>query len=195
MRSPIIKPLADRGLILEFDEGPSTELTRMMSGLCTKLLGIEGVIDAAPGHRTSLIEVQPERRSEVMRLIPELIAEAEPHPGILYNVELLYDGPDLEWSLDALKVTLDDLVDLHSGRVYDVRLLGSPGFVYLSEVHPRIALPRKPAPDAVQAGAVGIGGRQTGIYGRDRPGGWRILASVESIPRLHPGDRVRFLPR
>jgi allophanate hydrolase subunit 1 len=77
-----------------------------------------------------------------------------------------------------------------------VRLLGSPGFVYLSDVAADIAVPRLGEPrKAVPAGSVGIGGTQTGIYARPRPGGWRIIARAPDLPQMIPGDRVRFVPR
>jgi KipI family sensor histidine kinase inhibitor len=62
---------------------------------------------------------------------------------------------------------------------------------------PRRASPRKEIP----AGAVAIGGRQTGIYPRKSPGGWNIIGRTPLLlfdvarkpPALfHPGDRVRF---
>lgn len=51
------------------------------------------------------------------------------------------------------------------------------------------------------AGAVGIGGNQTGVYPLTSPGGWQIIGHTEralfdpaaSPPALlAPGDRVRF---
>ena len=64
---------------------------------------------------------------------------------------------------------------------------------------PRLEKPRVSVP----AGSVGIGGRQTGVYSVDSPGGWRLIGRT-SVPLYDPrrdppallsaGDRVRFLP-
>jgi len=58
------------------------------------------------------------------------------------------------------------------------------------------------AEGAVPAGAVGIGGEQTGIYPAVLPGGWHLIGRTEvalfdplaaSPTLLRPGDRVRFV--
>jgi inhibitor of KinA len=54
---------------------------------------------------------------------------------------------------------------------------------------PRLDVPR----EKVAQGSVGIGGKQTGIYGRSRPGGWRLIGAVTVIPDIMPGDRIRFV--
>jgi KipI family sensor histidine kinase inhibitor len=65
-------------------------------------------------------------------------------------------------------------------------------------------MPRRDSPRlAVPAGSVGIGGKQTGIYPIESPGGWRIIGRT-SLQLFQPerdpptllqlGDRVRFVP-
>jgi inhibitor of KinA len=65
-----------------------------------------------------------------------------------------------------------------------------------------IATPRRSTPrTSVPAGAVGIGGRQTGVYPLVSPGGWNLIGrtpvAVFDIARepatlVATGDRVRF---
>ena len=64
---------------------------------------------------------------------------------------------------------------------------------------PRLSTPRQ----RVEAGSVGIGGTQAGIYPRSGPGGWRIIGRTDAVlfdpardppSLLAPGDRVRFVP-
>jgi inhibitor of KinA len=79
-----------------------------------------------------------------------------------------------------------------------------PGFAYLGGLDPRIATPRRNSPrKAVPAGAVGIGGQQTGVYPTVSPGGWNLIGrtprAIFDIARDEPsllamGDRVRFRP-
>ena len=76
------------------------------------------------------------------------------------------------------------------------------GFPYLGEVADEIATPRLETPRLkVPAGSVGIAGKQTGIYPREAPGGWRIIGrtaielfdpKLEPPALLNPGDTVRF---
>ena len=64
---------------------------------------------------------------------------------------------------------------------------------------PRLKTPRTRIP----AGAVGIGGEQTGIYPMASPGGWRLIGQTPVKPydpeREEPilykaGDYIRFCP-
>ena len=77
---------------------------------------------------------------------PPLMAEVEPAEGALHEIDVTYDGEDLDWVCEYLGLSHESLIALHSDPVYDVRLLGSPGFVYLSDVPPEIAVPRLPSP-------------------------------------------------
>ena len=54
----------------------------------------------------------------------------------------------------------------------------------------------------VEAGSVGLTGRQTGVYPQARPGGWNLIGRTpltlvdvaEGYFPLRTGDRVRFEP-
>jgi KipI family sensor histidine kinase inhibitor len=190
-----IRRMADRGLVVEFEAAPSRDLTARMMGFVAAVHKIEGVVDSAPGHRTVLVEVEPEAAAPVADLLPQLVEDTAPIEGRLHEVDVRYDGEDVEWACRRLGLTLTDLVRIHSGPEYDVKMIGSPGFIYLSEVDALLWLPRLDDPRrSVPAGRFGIGGRQTGIYGRARPGGWRLIGTVVEVPKVRPGDRVRFLP-
>jgi KipI family sensor histidine kinase inhibitor len=79
-----------------------------------------------------------------------------------------------------------------------------PGFPYLGGLDsaletPRLATPRTKIP----AGAVGIGGAQTGIYPLESPGGWQLIGrtpvKVYDPQRPDPflyraGDSIVFYP-
>lgn len=78
-----------------------------------------------------------------------------------------------------------------------------PGFAYMGEVDERIVMPRKPQPENIAAGSVGIAGKQTGIYPLASPGGWQIIGRTplklfdalnEEPSLLRAGDRVQFYP-
>ncbi|HEX2178900.1 MAG TPA: carboxyltransferase domain-containing protein [Actinomycetota bacterium] len=191
-----VEPMGDRGLLIRFAAEPSAELTAVLTGTAKAAARLEGVLDACPGLTTVLVETETGRLGELERAVAGLMADVEPVAGSLHEVDTVYDGEDLDWVCEHLGIDAGTLVARHSEPVYDVRLLGSPGFVYLSDVAPGIAVPRLDEPRrAVPAGSVGIGGTQTGIYSRPRPGGWRIIARVPELPQVVPGDRVRFVPR
>jgi KipI family sensor histidine kinase inhibitor len=117
-----------------------------------------------------------------------------------------YDGPDLPETADRSKLSVDELVALHSGRVYRAFFLGFlPGFAYCGVLDSRIVAPRLLRPrERVSAGSVAIADGQTSVYPFDSPGGWRLIGrtdvsvfdSTRETPALiRPGDRVRFVAR
>ncbi|OEH84514.1 hypothetical protein BHU72_09405 [Desulfuribacillus stibiiarsenatis] len=114
-------------------------------------------------------------------------------------------GPDLEDVASFHNITTDDVIAIHSARIYLVHMLGfTPGFPYLGGLSLQIATPRLDKPRLrVKAGSVGIAGKQTGIYSVDSPGGWRIIGHTpidlynpyrESPFLLKSGDYIRFTP-
>jgi len=114
-------------------------------------------------------------------------------------------GPDLDTLAARAGLDADAAIAVHAGGDYRVAMLGfAPGFPYLGGLDPRLATPRRATPRVrVEAGSVGIGGDQTGIYPREGPGGWHIIGRTPlrlfdpgraSPCLLAPGQRVRFRP-
>lgn len=194
MREPSLSRVGDRAIRLSFDDSPSRDLTALICGIAASARDLPGVIDAVPGTRTVIIECTD--AAEVEGSVRSILDSPVHFSGSRHEVAVSYDGPDLEWALERLGLTLKEFVGLHVEREYDVRMIGSPGFIYLSNVHPALALPRLDRPRRrVEAGAVGIAGLQTGIYGVERPGGWRLIGRVEEVPAVQPGDVIELLTR
>ena len=115
-----------------------------------------------------------------------------------------YDGPDLVETAERSSLTVEELVALHSDRVYRAFFLGFlPGFAYCGVLDPRIVAPRLVRPrERVPAGSVAIADGQTSVYPFDSPGGWRLIGRTDlrvfdeakDPPALiRPGDGVRFV--
>ena len=111
--------------------------------------------------------------------------------------------PDLDAVAQHTALSPEEIVRRHADASYRVSCVGfTPGFPYLSGLPPELATPRRASPrKEIPAGAVAIGGTQTGIYPRKSPGGWNIIGrtplrlfDVERNPPalFHAGDRVRF---
>ena len=194
LKPAAIEPFGDRALLIRFDGEPSPELTAFLAGLAQQLMRVGSVVDAAPGLTTVLVESEGGDLADLRDRIPSMCAAARPLEGRTCEVRARYDGPDLEWACGHLGLSLEQLVEIHCRPLYDVRLLGSPGFIYLSDVPPEIVLPRLEEPRKhVPGGSIGIAGSQTGIYGKPRPGGWRIIATADEGPLVRPGDRIKFV--
>lgn len=123
-----------------------------------------------------------------------------------YQIPACYDidyGPDLEFMCNSLNMEHAELVKLHTSTDYIVFGYGFlPGFLYLGGLDNRLHFPRRNNPRLkVPKGAVGIGGKQTGIYPMESPGGWQLIGQtpielfdVRKDPPgfIKSGDRIRF---
>lgn len=114
-------------------------------------------------------------------------------------------GHDLGALAVGHRLTVNDLIALHSSVTYRLHFYGFlPGFPYLNGLPEQLHTPRKTVPDrTVEAGSVAIGGRQTGIYPQESPGGWHVIGrspvrlfDIAKDPPViaSPGDRIKFEP-
>ncbi|WP_219838605.1 5-oxoprolinase subunit PxpB [Paenibacillus sp. R14(2021)] len=114
-------------------------------------------------------------------------------------------GPDLGHCADRSGLADEAFIRQHAAGVYQVAMIGfMPGFPYLTGLSERLAQPRRESPRSnVPAGAVGIGGSQTGIYPLSSPGGWQLIGRTplqlfdphrEEPILLRTGDELRFVP-
>lgn len=132
--------------------------------------------------------------------------------GQVYEIPVVYDGPDLDAIAACVGVSVEEVVRMHSDPLYTVRMLGfSPGFPYLDGLDSRLHLERRETPRMrIDPGSVAIGGPHAGIYSVASPGGWHLLGRTEfsvfdvaqanrpavdfdAVFPLQPGDRIRFI--
>jgi inhibitor of KinA len=127
-----------------------------------------------------------------------------PAPALLHRIPCCYEYQlDLERIARYTGLEAEEAIRLHTATEYTVYAIGfCPGFPYLGYLPaalsgvPRLEVPRV----RVEAGSVGLTGRQTGIYTETRPGGWNILGRTplelvnvaDSYFPLRTGDRLRF---
>jgi inhibitor of KinA len=126
-------------------------------------------------------------------------------PELLISIPVCYDkeyGADLKFIASQNKISVEEIIHLHSSVTYRVYMLGFlPGFAYMGLVNEKIFSPRKQQPTPVEPGSVGIAGRQTGIYPFKSPGGWQIIGRTPlklfDKEKVNPvlfkaGDNVKF---
>ena len=204
----------DSVLIVQFAERVDPAINARAIALAERLGAAvpAGVRDIVPTYRSVAVYFNPLRTNHD-RLLSELqrLASTEPvSDGPLtepIQVPVEYGGefgPDLADVARFANSSEDEVVRLHTAKVYRVFMLGFvPGFAYMGEVDPRIAAPRRQTPrTAVPAGSVGIAGVQTGIYPSVIPGGWQLIGRTSIKPfdlsrseasLFKPGDFVRFM--
>jgi inhibitor of KinA len=120
------------------------------------------------------------------------------HIPCCYELEL-----DLARVVEHTGLKAEEAIHQHAAMQYVVYAIGfCPGFPYLGYLPASLSgMPRLPAPRLrLEAGSVGLTGRQTGIYTEPRPGGWNIIGRtplelvhvVDGYFPLRTGDQVQF---
>lgn len=171
------------------------------------------IIEVIPAYNSLTLFV----RNDELKLndIITKVAELNRHKKIdqkveqkIWHLPVCYDpsfGIDLDQVAERSKVSVEQIVKLHSQTLYIVYFIGFlPGFMYLGGLPEVLHTPRLSSPRAkVIKGAVAIGGGQTGIYPQETPGGWNIIGNcpinfldLKKDPPVFSsaGDRVKFFP-
>lgn len=214
-----IVPLGDCAVLVRVGDAIDAETHARVRAVLDMLdrEPVSGVIELVPAYTAVAVHYEPEAFAGGDGPFARVTAEIEdrlrhlevvaPGPGRLIEVPVRYggeEGPDLEELAHYTGLTPEQVVSAHAAAEYTVYMIGfSPGFPYLAGLPERLAMPRRDSPRvAVPQGSIGIGGRQTGIYPIQTPGGWRIIGRTslrlfrpEADPPtlLQLGDRVRFL--
>jgi len=180
---------------------------------------IEGMIEAIPAYSSVAIyfdilvlrkKISPYKKvyewiqNKLNQLMLTEFAGLQTIPDLI-RIPVCYDNEfaiDLPWIAEQKSLTREEIIRVHSLRQYHVYMLGFlPGFSYMGEVDQRIVVPRKPEPQPILAGSVGIAGKQTGIYPLNSPGGWQVIGRTplkmfdqnKAEPcLLKAGDSVEF---
>lgn len=194
----------------EIDEDVNARVIALAADLAER--PIDGVVETVPTYRSLLVLYDPSiRRAQALRLELEARLRAA-MPGRRavrrFVVPVVYGGEtglDLAELADMKGLSADELVAIHAAGEYRVYMIGfAPGFAYLGGLPeilhtPRLATPRQ----RIEAGAIGIGGKQASINSVSGPSGWRFIGRTplrlfdpsRSEPfLLRAGDHVRFRP-
>ena len=195
MSIPLI-PLGDRAyLIRDLPAEPFRVATALNAAR------IPGLLEAVAAYDSVAIYVDPDVFAGLDHLpVAQDTVARRHHVPVCYSL-----GGDLTEVADRLAILPRELIALHANRPYRCAAVGfRPGFAYLGDLDTAIAgIPRRPTPRLrVEAGSVGITGRQTGVYPQDGPGGWWLIGRtplklVEPESGYYPieaGDEVVFVP-
>lgn len=212
---PRILPIGDRALSVEFGNEIDEHINAKLMGFI-KLFEdekIDGIEEFVPSFRAVLIHYNPKILSyaRMVRLV-EAILEKNVHEAVhkkrIVQIPVCYEGeyaPDIDFVAEHAGISVDKVVQIHTSKAYLIYMLGfQPGFPYLGGLDERIHTPRLASPRVkINAGSVGIGGTQTGLYPMESPGGWQIIGTTpvrcynpdkeKAIPYL-AGDYIQFVP-
>ena len=121
---------------------------------------------------------------------------------VYYGLEV---GFDLQRISEEKKLSINEIIEIHSNKLYDVYTIGFlPAFAYLAFVDERISTPRLQTPRKnVPKGSVAMANNQTAIYPQNSPGGWNIIGKTavelfdknkENLSLINMGDKIKFNP-
>jgi KipI family sensor histidine kinase inhibitor len=197
----------DQALLLEFDS------TAKVLAWCDALTDADllGVLDIVPASRTVLLKLAGPRyrdptRQRLGKLRIEDVADDDVTAPIDQRadveIDVVYDGADLEEVARLTGLSQDDVVAAHTAAPMRVGFGGfAPGFAYLIGDE-RLNVPRRAEPRTrVPAGSVGLAGEFSGVYPRESPGGWQLIGRTDAVlwdvdrdppALLTPGSWVRF---
>ena len=216
--APRFLPAGDQALTVEFGNEIDLDVNRRVYAFADIVAeaGLAGVVELVPSYRSLLVQYDVGRtgRSALEDALRDLVdalpvgTNRDDTSREVFELPVIYggeDGPDLEDVADHAGLSVDEVVEIHSGTAYRVYMLGfAPGFPYLGGMDPRIACPRLSTPRVrLPAGSVGIAESQTGVYPMASPGGWRIvgrtpvpLFTPEAEPpvAILPGKYIQFVP-
>ena len=195
----------DQALLLEFDS--TAEVLAWHDAV--READLLGVLDIVPASRTVLIKLAGPRyqaptrqRLAKLQVTADALTEATA-PSADVELDVVYDGEDLDEVARLTGLTPDQVVEAHTGTLWQVGFGGfAPGFAYLFGGDSRLEVPRRSDPRTkVPAGSVGLAGEFSGLYPRESPGGWQLIgrtaAELWDVDRdppalLTPGTWVQF---
>ena len=209
------KPYGDRAILVEWPQEINEPILYDLLDFKNKLDSFYGKqsVQINSAYNSILITYDNviDNYNEVivgLKTLYESDAETVDLKGKLWEIPVCYDkslGIDLEEMSQTLGLSENEIIAHHSKTIYTVYFIGFlPGFLYLGGLDKKLYCPRKSTPRLkVDKGAVGIGGKQTGIYPMESPGGWNIIGSsplrlfdpqLEVPCSIAAGDKVNFLP-
>jgi len=202
-----VYPLGDTAVLAELGTRLDTALNTRAIALAAALKKRRDVRQAVAGHASVTVQFDPDQITidALAAAIRRLATKRPPmeEPGRLHRIPVFYDGPDLEAVAEALRLTPQQVIEIHLRPIYRVFMVGFvPGWAYLGPLPDDLVLPRRAVPRThVPAGSVAIAGHQTGIYPLNSPGGWHLIGRTPVklfLPDRDPpslfraGDRVKF---
>ena len=216
-----ISSLGETALIIDFGNTIDESINKLVHSLFYQLQHdpIPGMIEAVPGYSSLTIYYDIlfirnilNKQTTAFEWISESLKKIIPKedietgdPQILIKVPVCYEieyAPDLGFIASQNKISHEEVIFLHTAATYHIYMLGFlPGFAYMGMVDEKISSSRKQKPVFVEAGSIGIAGKQTGIYPFRSQGGWQIIGrsplKLFDKEKINPvlfkaGDKVQF---
>lgn len=211
---PRIVPFGDSSALIQLGDEIDLEINQHVHALAQLIeaSSINGVIESVPAYATLLVHYNPlvlsfAQIKDRLRVKISQIEETTSRKPRQVEVPVRYGGEfgvDLEHVARHLHLSVEDVIRIHSKKIYTVYMMGfTPGYPYMGKLGDALIMSRLETPRTrVAAGTVAIAGSQTGIYSIESPGGWRLIGwtplklfdpESDSPFLFSPGDEVKFV--
>jgi len=207
-----IKLINENSVIIYFGEKIDLNISKEIKIFYKNLFKLEGIIDVVCSYTSVLLvydifiynqKTIVEELEKYIKILPKELDEKSENIieiPTYYGVEV---GLDLENISQKLNLSIEEIVKIHTSRIYDVFAIGFlPAFAYLGEVDEKIVVNRLDNPrKVVKKGSVAIANKQTAIYPQNSPGGWNIIGktalniydkSIENFSLINYSNKVKF---
>ncbi|MDF1695732.1 MAG: 5-oxoprolinase subunit PxpB [Saprospiraceae bacterium] len=170
------------------------------------------LINHVSGYNSLLIQFEntvelESKYIEIKKMYDSHLPKEQKTAPMTWHIPVCYDE-ELGLDISLFKknrLSSRDVIRLHTESPLRVYMIGFlPGFLYLGGLDEKLYMDRKATPrQQVPKGSVAIGGRQTGIYPMESPGGWQIIGRTpltlfnmnRKVPTpIQQGDWIQFYP-
>lgn len=211
--STSVADCGDAGLLVTVHGDDREDTWGVARGIATAVLAARppGLVDVVASFASVFVAFDPLRtdRTQLRGLLTSCATTPLPAArGREFLAPVVYGGgwgEDLRSVAEDLGMSAEDVVLLHSGHPWTVRLLGPPlGMPMMDGPPVPRSVPRRADPRVrVPAGSVAVSGSQSVVYPAEMPGGWRLIGRTpavlvdlarDPVTDYAPGDRFRFVP-
>jgi len=210
-----IKLASVDSVIIYFSDTISKETSQKVKSAYKLLKSLDdtNLIEIVPSYTSILItyDIFKYNYEEIQIFLEDILRDlkVEEESSLeIVNVDVYYGeevGLDLKRVADKANISVEEVVKIHSEKIYDVFAIGFlPGFAYMASVDEKIITPRLETPrKKIPKGSVAIADTQTAIYPQNSPGGWNILGktafelfdkTLESLSPITIESRIKFNP-
>jgi KipI family sensor histidine kinase inhibitor len=213
-QAPRFLASGDTALCVEFGDRIDREVSARVLALANRIqvAEIAGVVELVPTFRSLLVHYDPSVSSQatLRASLEPLVVNLDAAEGASrrWTLPACYDvsvAPDLEEVAARTGLSVREVIERHSAVTYHVYMLGFlPGYPYLGDLPPELALPRRENPRTrVPPGSIAIATTMTAVYPLESPGGWHLIGrtpvalwDVRRDPPvlLSAGDKIVFAP-
>lgn len=204
------KPMGSQSILIEWpqmiDDAVLDDIIRYTQSIIEHE---KNLINYTPGYNSLLLQFNSKvdfnhKLDQLLKIYASCPNTTKSHPKS-WDIPVCYDeefGIDLPL-FSNLGLSFKEVEQLHTSKPYRVFMIGFlPGFLYLGGLDKELYIDRKEKPrPLVHKGSIAIGGKQTGIYPMDSPGGWQIIGrtpisifdlNLDNPCQIMQGDYVQF---